>query len=173
MAQYMHLVSSSSLTLPTDLWYPVTASIKLGLSDQVSAGYYHSFNSAGITLSVEGYYKWLRNLIEYREGAQLILNNDFEKEMVRGKGRSYGVEVFAGKTTGKLTGWIGYSLSYAQRQFDSLNKGAEYFARYDRRHDFSLVGVYELNKRWGLSSTVVYATGSPFTGQVGQYGAFS
>lgn len=169
MVQYMHLVSSSSLTLPTDLWYPVTANIKPGLSDQISGGYYRSFNKAGISLSVEAYHKWLQNLIEYREGAQLLLNNDFEKEMVHGKGRSYGIEVFASKTAGKFTGWFGYSLSYSRRQFDSLNKGKEYFAKYDRRHDFSIVGVYDLTKHWAVSSTVVYSSGSPFTGQIGQY----
>lgn len=169
MAQYMHLVSSSSLALPTDLWYPVTANIAPGTSDQVSAGYYHNFPSCGISLSVEGYYKWLNHLIEYREGAQLVLNDDYEKELVRGKGRSYGVEFFASKTSGRFTGWIGYSLSYALRKFDSLNGGREYAARYDRRHDFSLVGMYDLSKRWSVSSTVVYATGSPFTGQTSQY----
>jgi hypothetical protein len=169
MVQYMHLVSSSSVTLPTDLWYPVTSTIKPGISDQASVGFYQSFADAGISLSVEAYYKWMRDLIEYREGAQLILNDEFEKEMVHGKGRSYGVELFASKTSGKFTGWIGYSLSYALRQFDSLNKGKEYFARYDRRHDFSLVGAYDLSKHWSVSSTVVYSTGSPFTGQIGQY----
>jgi hypothetical protein len=169
MLQYMHLVSSSSLTLPTDLWYPVTSGILPGISDQLSVGYYHTLSDYGVTLSVEAYYKWLQQLIEYREGAQLVLNDDFEKDLVQGKGRSYGLEVFAGKTTGKFTGWLGYSLSYAQRQFDSLNKGKEYFARYDRRHDFSLVGMYDLGRRWALSTTAIYATGTPFTGQTGQY----
>ena len=169
MAQYMHLVSSSSLTLPTDLWYPVTAKTKPGISDQVSAGYYRALPLLGISVSVEGYYKWLRNLVEYREGAILILNDNYENELVHGKGRSYGTELFISKTTGKFTGWMGYSLSYAKRQFDSLNNGKEYFARYDRRHDFSLVGMYDLGKRWGASGTAVYSTGSPFTGQTGQY----
>jgi hypothetical protein len=169
MTQYMHLVSSSSLALPTDLWYPVTAAIKPGIADQVSTGYYYNIPSAGISLSGEVYYKWLQNLVEYKEGALLILNDDYEKELVHGKGRSYGIELFASKTTGKFTGWLGYSLSYAHRQFDSLNKGKEYFAKYDRRHDVSFVGMYDLSKHWAFSTSVLYATGSPFTGQVNQY----
>jgi hypothetical protein len=169
MVQYMHLVSSSSLTLPTDLWYPVTGTIKPGVSDQVSAGYYYTVPGADINISTEVYYKWMRNLIEYKEGAMLVLNNDYEKELVHGKGRSYGLEVFANKTVGKFTGWVSYSLSYAHRKFDSLNKGKEYYAPYDRRHDLSFVGIYDFTKRWGISSTVVYATGNPFTGQTNQY----
>jgi hypothetical protein len=169
MAQYLHLVSNSSLVLPTDIWYPVTPSIKPGISDQVSAGYSYTIPSLGINLSAEVYYKWLRNLIEYREGALLILNKDYEKELVTGKGRSYGLELFATKTSGKFTGWVGYSLSYAKRQFDSLNKGKEYYARYDRRHDLSFVGMYDISKHWGFSTNVIYSTGAPFTGQTGQY----
>ena len=169
MAQYMHLVSSSSLAMPTDLWYPVTAGVRPGLSDQLSAGYYHAIPDLGITLSAEVYHKWLRHLTEYREGAQLLLNDNYERELVHGRGRSYGLELFAGKTSGRLSGWIGYSLSWAHRHFDSLNGGREYFARYDRRHDLSLVGAYELGKRWAISSNVVYASGAPFTGQTSQY----
>jgi hypothetical protein len=169
MAQYMHLVSSSSLTMPTDLWYPVTARIQPGISDQVSAGYYHSIPDCNITLSVEGYYKYMQHLVEYREGAQLMLNDNYEQELVNGAGRSYGVEFFASKTSGRFTGWLGYSLSYAHRTFDSLNGGREYYARYDRRHDFSVVGMYDLNSRWSVSSNIVYSTGSPFTGQTSQY----
>ena len=169
MAQYVHLVSSSSLALPTDLWYPVTASIRPGISDQVSLGYYYTFPNSSISISTEAYYKWLQHLVEYREGAQLILNDNYEKELVHGKGRSYGAELFLSKTSGRFTGWVGYSLSYAHRQFDSLNKGQEYYARYDRRHDFSVVGMYDITDRISVSSSVLYATGSPFTGQTGQY----
>jgi hypothetical protein len=169
MAQYMHLVSSSSLTLPTDLWYPVTSGIKPGISDQLSAGYYHTLAGSGIALSAEAYYKWMQQVIEYREGAQLVLNDAFEKDLVQGKGRGYGIELFASKTSGRFTGWLGYSLSFSQRKFDSLNKGKEYYSRFDRRHDLSLVGMYDLSKRWAISGTVVYASGNPFTGQTGQY----
>lgn len=169
MAQYMHLVSSSSLALPTDLWYPVTASIRPGISDQVSLGYYYTFPNSSISISTEAYYKWLQHLVEYREGAQLILNDDYENELVHGNGRSYGAELFVSKTSGRFTGWVGYSLSFAQRQFDSLNKGQKYYSRYDRRHDFSVVAMYDITDRISVSSSILYATGSPFTGQTGQY----
>lgn len=169
MAQYMQLVSSSSLTLPTDLWYPVTSSVRPGISDQVSAGYYHVLAEAGISLTAEVYYKWMNNLVEYREGALLVLNDDYEKELLHGKGRGYGLELFAARTSGKFTGWIGYSLSFAERNFDSLNNGRKYYARYDRRHDLSVIGMYQLNDRWSFNAVVQYATGSPFTGQQGQY----
>lgn len=169
MTQYLHLVSSSSLALPTDLWYPVTRTIEPGVSDQVSLGYYHSLTDAGITISAEVYYKQMQRLIEYREGALLALNDNYEKELVKGKGRSYGLEFFASKTAGKFTGWVGYSLSFAHRQFDSLNNGKEYFARYDRRHDLSVVTMYDISKRWSVSNTIVYSSGSPFTGQTSQY----
>lgn len=169
MVQYMHLVSSSSLALPTDLWYPVTSNIKPGSSHQVSAGYYYAIPSLDISLSGEVYYKWMNGLVEYKEGAVLILNNNYEKELVHGKGRSYGIELFASKTYGRFTGWIGYSLSYAHRTFDSLNNGQEYYAKYDRRHDLSVVSMYDFSKKWSMSSAIVYATGNPFTGQVNQY----
>jgi hypothetical protein len=111
----------------------------------------------------------MNNLVEYKEGALLVLNNDYEKELLRGKGRSYGIELFAGKTAGRFSGWISYSLAYATRSFDSLNSGQSYFAKYDRRHDFSFVGLFEVNKRWAINAVVQYATGSPFTGQQSQY----
>jgi hypothetical protein len=111
----------------------------------------------------------MSNLVEYREGAMVMMNNDYEQDLVSGKGRSYGTELFINKTAGKFTGWVGYTLSFAHRRFDSLNNGKEYYARYDRRHDFSFVGMYDISDRWSLSTTTVYATGSPFTGQTSQY----
>lgn len=169
MAQYMHLVASSSVALPTDLWYPVTNRIKPGISDQLSLGYYYTIPKKNIAISIEAYYKTLQNQIEYREGAVLLLNNNYEQELITGKGRSAGVEFFATKTAGRFSGWAGYSLSYALRQFDGLNNGKEYYARFDRRHDFSLVGAYDLTKRHAVSFSWVFSSGSPFTAQTGQY----
>jgi len=169
MVQYMHQVSGSSLSLPTDVWYPVTNGVAPGISDQVSTGYYYTIPAADITLSAELYYKSLRNVIEYKEGAQLIMNKDYEKELVSGKGNSYGMELFVSKTTGKFTGWLGYTFSYAKRRFDSLNNNQAYYARHDRRHDISLVGNYDIAKHWGAGANITYSTGSPFTGQTGQY----
>jgi len=169
MGQYMHLVASSSVALPTDLWYPVTNNIKPGISDQVSAGYYYTIPKFNVSLSVEGYYKMMQNQIEYREGAVLLLNDNYEQELVTGKGRSYGVEFFATKTSGRFSGWVGYSLSYALRKFDALNEGREYYARFDRRHDFSVVGAYDISRRHAVSFNWVYSSGSPFTPQISQY----
>lgn len=169
MAQYMHLVASSSVALPTDLWYPVTANVKPGISDQLSIGYYHTIPKFNVSLSVEGYYKMMKNQIEYREGAVLLLNDSYEQELVTGKGRSYGLELFATKTSGRFSGWVGYSLSYALRKFDALNEGREYYARFDRRHDFSVVGAYDIAKRHAISFNWVYSSGSPFTPQISQY----
>lgn len=169
MVQYMQLISSSSITLPTDLWYPVTARVKPGISDQVSIGYYHVLPASGISFIAEAYYKNLNHLLEYKEGALLVMNDNYEEELLQGKGNAYGLELFAGKTTGRLSGWVGYSLSFARRSFDDLNGGKPYFARYDRRHDFSLVASLEINKRWTMNMVTQYATGSPFTGQQSQY----
>ena len=169
MNQYLHLIASSSLALPTDLWYPSTNSIKPGKSDQISAGLFHYVEKIRTNLSIEGYYKWMDNLIEYREGAVLILNDNFEQELISGKGHAYGVEFLAQKSQGKWTGWLGYTYSIAKRQFEDLNNGAAYFSKYDRRHDFSVVSMLDITPRLSLSVSWVYSSGSPFTPRVGQY----
>lgn len=170
MKQYLHLVSSSSVALPTDLWYPVTRLVRPGASDQLSAGWFTYFGrKAKIEFSTEFYYKKLHNLIEYREGARLLLNDNYEDELVRGNGDAWGGECLLQKNTGKLTGWIGYSLSWATRKFPDLNGGRRYFARYDRRHDFSIVANYDVTRRFGVSLAWVYSTGNPFTPVVAKY----
>jgi hypothetical protein len=169
MVQYMHLVSSSSLTLPTDLWYPVSNHIRPGISDQYSVGYYHTLPEQSIGFTAEAYYKRMKNLVEYREGAQLVLNDDFESELLHGRGEAYGLELLLTKTKGRFTGWLGYSLAWSTRQFDSLNKGKTYYSRFDRRHDLSLVMLYDISKRFNCAGTLVWATGQPFTGQRSQY----
>ena len=169
MKQYMHLVSSSSISLPTDLWYPVTKTVKPLSSDQVSLGYYTGWDKFNLLFSTEVYYKKLHNLVEYREGAVLLLNNNFENELVRGDGDAYGVELFLNKSQGRFTGWLGYTLSYSTRQFDELNKGKTYYSKYDRRHDVSIVGMYDITKRLSVSAVWVLSSGSPFTARIGQY----
>ncbi|MBL4716130.1 MAG: TonB-dependent receptor [Bacteroidia bacterium] len=174
MRQYMHLVSSSSVALPTDLWYPVTENVKPQISDQIAAGYFYRFDKLNAIGSVEAYYKWMKNIIEYREGASLILNDNFDDELLSGNGDAYGMEFLLKKNSGKLTGWTGYTVSWATRDFDELNKdeqniGMRYFAKYDRRHDYSIVLMYELGKRWDFSTVWVYSTGSRFTARVGDF----
>lgn len=169
MKQYMHRVSSSSISLPTDLWYPVTKKIKPQYSNQIALGYFHLFDRKKINVSVETYYKWMNNLIEYREGANLILNDKFEDELLNGTGDSWGAEFLVKKDVGKLSGWVGYTMSWATRDFDELNKGKTFWAKYDRRHVLNIVGIYKLTKQWTFSAVWTYSSGSRFTAQLGQY----
>jgi hypothetical protein len=169
MKQYLHLVSNSAIALPTDLWYPVTKKVKPLNSDQIALSYNRLFKKIKTSLTVETYYKWINNMIEYREGAVLILNDNYEDELVKGKGWAYGGEIFLSKTKGKFTGWIGYSLSWAHRKFADLNHGNAYYAKFDRRHDLSLVGGYEFTKRFSISAVFVYSSGQRFTPVVGNY----
>jgi hypothetical protein len=169
MRQYLHRVSSSSLVLPTDLWYPVTASIKPQTSHQWSLGIFQGLKQWNLNASVEGYFKTMSNLIEYREGARLILNDNFEKELVTGSGNAYGLEFLIRKQNGPVTGWISYTMSKSNRQFDDLNSGNRYPAKYDRTHDISIVNIFKITKRVDFSWVWVYTTGASFTPQTGQY----
>lgn len=160
--QYIHLVSNAGSTLPTDLWVPSTYRVKPQISVQYSAGLFKNFNDNVWETSVELYYKDMKNQIEYAEGYTPSLS-DPEDEFVFGRGWSYGAEFFANKLRGKLTGWIGYTLSWTWREFDDLNNGEKYPAKYDRRHDLSIVANYELNKKWKFSSVFVYGSGNATT----------
>jgi hypothetical protein len=160
--QYIHLVSNAGSTLPTDLWVPSTYRVKPQISLQYSAGLFKNFGDDDYETSIEFYYKDMRNQIEYREGYTPSLS-DPESEFVFGRGWSYGSEIFINKTRGKFTGWVGYTLSWTWRKFDALNDGQKYPAKYDRRHDISVVAMYELNRKWKFSSVFVYGTGNATT----------
>ncbi|MBH2005712.1 MAG: TonB-dependent receptor [Sphingobacteriia bacterium] len=157
--QYIHLVTNAGSTLPTDLWVPSTLRVKPQISWQYAAGYFKNFKDGMFETSIEAYYKTMDNQIEYKEGYTPSLK-DPEEEFVFGKGWSYGAEFFINKVKGRFTGWIGYTLSWTWRKFDNLNEGKKFPSRYDRRHDISVVGNYELNDRWRLSAIFVYGTGS-------------
>lgn len=169
MVQYMQLVSSSSIALPTDVWYPVSNKIKPQKSDQVALGYNYLFDKIKTTVTFETYYKKLYNLVEYREGANLILNENYEKELVVGKGDSYGFEFFTQKMSGRFSGWVGYTISWTTRQFDGLNQGKIYYAKYDRRHDLSIVGSFDFTKRVSTSAVWIFSTGQRFTPVTGTF----
>lgn len=169
MYQYIHRVSSSSVALPTDLWYPISERVKPQNADQIALGYHYYWPKANTLLTVEGYYKWMRNLIEYKEGTNLILNDNFEESLIQGTGKAYGLEFLAKKDEGDLNGWVGYTLSWSKRQFDELNGGKEFWARFDRRHDISVVLNYNINKRNSISTVWVFSNGSRFTPVIGQY----
>lgn len=167
MAQHMHLISGSDIVMPTDLWYPVSVKIKPQQAHQISIAYQIKLNKT--TLSIELYSKWMNNLIEYKEGTIVLLNNAIEKDLVQGKGKAQGIELLLQKTEGKFSGWLGYTLSLANRQFNEINNGQTFYARYDRRHDFSAVGTYQFDKRIAFSASYVYATGPRGTPVVGQF----
>lgn len=169
--QYIHLASLSSVSLPTDLWIPSTDIIKPQFANQVSVGYFRNFFDNNFETSVEAYYKVMQNQIDYKDGATpqdgLVDNVDYS--FTFGKGTSYGMELFIKKRLGKLTGWVGYTLSKTTRQFDEINNGLEYPAKYDRRHDMSVIATYEFNKKWTFSAVFVYATGNALTLPIGRY----
>ena len=160
--QYIHLVSNAGSTLPTDLWVPSTLLVKPQISWQYAAGYFKNFNNNMFESSVEVYYKNMLNQIEYKEGYTPSLK-DPEEEFTFGRGWSYGAEFFVNKVKGKLTGWVGYTLSWTYRKFPFLNDGEKFVAKYDRRHDMSVVGSYELSKKWKISSVFVYGSGNAVT----------
>jgi hypothetical protein len=171
MNQYIHLLSSTSIGLPTDLWVPTTNQVKPQRSEQVATGFAKDFLKSNLTLSVEGYYKKSSNVISYKEGASFLVIDvpgeddqiEWEDNITQGQGWSYGMEFFLQRKKGKFSGWAGYTLSWTQLQFDELNLGKKYFARYDRRHDISLVGIYKIVEDVTFAATWVYGTGSAIT----------
>jgi hypothetical protein len=168
MSQYINLVAGSS-TMPTDLWYPVSEKIKPQTARQITLGYNKEWAPQHLVFSAEAYYKWMNNVVEYKEGTVALLNNNIEEDLVQGTGKAYGIELMLHKKAGRWNGWIGYTLSFSKRHFDELNKGKEFYARYDRRHDLSLVSNYDFSNRITLSAVWTYATGSRFTPVAGQY----
>ncbi|HAN65918.1 MAG TPA: TonB-dependent receptor [Chitinophagaceae bacterium] len=161
--QYIHLVSNAGTTLPTDIWVPSTYRVKPQVSWLYAAGLFKNFKNNMYETSLEVYYKGMQNQIEYEEGYTPTTLEDTENFFTFGKGWSYGSELFINKLRGRLTGWIGYTLSWTWRRFPNLNEGLKYPAKYDRRHDLSIVGIYNLNDRWKLSANFVYGTGNATT----------
>lgn len=163
--QYVHLTSLSAVSLPTDIWYPSTDKAKPEIGWQASIGYFRNFMNDMFETSVEIYYKEMDNMIEYKEGAVPgdEVNDNTDNLLVYGKGWAYGIEFFIKKSVGKFTGWVGYTWAKTDRKFPDLNEGLIYPAKYDRRHDLSIVGTYKLNDRWTFSTSFIYATGNTLT----------
>lgn len=162
-AQYLHLVSNSTSTLPADVWVPSSELVRPQLGWQYAFGYFRNFRDNAWEASVEVYYKDLDNQIDYRESYVNNATDDLEQQFVFGDGRAYGIEFFLNKRKGRLTGWIGYTLSRTDRLFPDVNEGERYRATFDRPHDVSMVASYELNPKWTFSGVFVYATGQAFT----------
>jgi hypothetical protein len=163
MNQYIHLLSNNNISLPTDLWAPVTKRIVPMESHQAALGVFYNLKNF-IDLSVEGYYKTMNNIIEYKDGATFLdINTGWEDKVSMGRGWAYGVECLAQKTVGKTTGWIGYTWAKSERLFDrpgqEINFGKVFPAKYDRRHDLSLVVLHKFSEKIDISGTWVYSTG--------------
>ncbi len=168
-AQYMHLLSNTTGANPTDIWVLSSQNIKPGISDQVSVGWYKNFKEDKYEFSVEGYYKAMQNQIDYRNGAETRGNELIEGDILAGVGRAYGLEFYLRKKTGRFTGWASYTLSRTERQVDGINDNKWYVAKQDRTHEISLVGMYELSKKWSVSATATYYTGNAITFPSGKY----
>ena len=167
MTQYMHLLSNSNISLPTDLWVPVTAHIEPMNSHQMASGLFYSWKY-GIDFSIEGYYKWMDNLLEYKPGSTFLGSSVGWEDMVcSGRGWAYGIEFLAQKSVGDITGWIGYTWSRTMRRFDhpgeELNNGAPFPAKYDRIHDISITLQYKHDNTFDAGLTWVYCTGNTAT----------
>lgn len=167
--QSIHQLSSSATTSPTDKWVATNNIIKPEISDQVSLGYFKNLGDNSYEFSAETYYKIMQHQVDYRDGANIRSNDPIEPQLLFGKGKAYGLELLLRKKTGRLTGWIGYTLSRSQKQIDGINQNNWYNARQDRTHDISVVGIYELTRKWVLSATFVYYTGNAVTFPSGKY----
>lgn len=162
MAQYLHLISNTAASVPLDVWTPTTNNIKPQLADQVALGYFKNIgNKIDYEFSVETYYKYMQNQIDYIDGAELLLNSALEADLLSGKGRAYGAEFYFKKNVGKLTGWLSYTLAKTERKVDGISNNEWYRNRFDRRHNLNLVASYEISKRWTVSSNFVFGTGTP------------
>lgn len=167
--QFLHLLSNSTTSTPTDLWLPSSNNVLPQIADQVSVGYFRNFKDNEYESSVEVYYKDLKNQIDYKNGAELVFNSTVEAELVFGRGWAYGAEFMFKRNFGRLSGWVSYTWSRTMRQFDDINEGNAFPARQDRIHDLALVGIYELTPKWSLSANWIYYTGNAVTFPSGKY----
>jgi len=163
MAQYVQLLSNPGINLPTDIWLPSTGQIKPQRSRQVALGLFKDWGSL-LQTSIEGYYKTMDNVLEYRNGSSFLLTgSNWEQSLTQGRGESYGAELFIRKKTGKITGWAGYTLSWTNRRFADLNGGKPFPYKYDRRHDFEITLSYAITPKIEVCATWVYGTGNAIT----------
>ena len=167
--QNIHLLSNSTSSTHTDLYVMSSNNIKPEIADQVSTGYFKNFGDNIFEFSAEVYYKWLQNQIDYKDVAQLLVNQDVDSQLFYGTGRAYGLELFLKKKYGRFNGWIGYTLAKTEDKFAAVNNDNWFPARQDRTHDVSVVSIYQLSKRWSFSSVFVYGTGNAVTYPTGKY----
>ena len=169
MRQYLQVATNATAGFPTDRWIPADSYIEPIIGDQIAAGYFKNFNRNTWEFSVEAYYKWLQNVVDFLPGEDILLNDKIENAVAQGKAWSYGSELLLRKNKGNTTGWIGYTLARTQRQIEGVAGGDPYLARYDKTHDLSVVVSHKLSPRWQLSSTWVYSTGAAVSFPEGRY----
>jgi len=173
--QYIHLLSSNTTQAPTDTWKLSDLNVKPQSAQQFSLGFYKNFNDDMYELSLEGYFKKSKNILDYKVGAELLLNENVETELLQGEGKAYGVELLLKKSIGRLNGWLGYTYSRTFIKLNSkfseevVNNGKYFAANYDKPHDVSAVLNYKFTKRYSLSTNFVYQTGRPITYPIGKY----
>jgi hypothetical protein len=170
MVQNLHLISNTAASVPFDVWQPTTNNIKPEIADQIALGYFRNFNgNQEFETSIEGYYKTLKNQVDYIDGASLLLNELLEADLLSGIGRAYGLEAYIKKSSGNLTGWISYTLSRSERKVVGINDGEWYANRFDRLHNLYVVSQYKISEKWECAANFVYSSGTPATFYTGQY----
>lgn len=169
MVQNLHLISNTNSPTPLDIWLPSNKYIKPLIANQLGLGYFRNFKHNMFETSAEVYYKDMKNVIDYIDGAELFLRENLETELLRGTGYAYGLELYAKKQEGRLTGWLSYTLAKSMRKIPGINNGKAYPSSYDRTHNVSLVTNYDLTKRWNLSASWIFATGSPTSYPIAKY----
>ena len=176
MNQYLHLITNTSSPTPLDIWTPSGKYIDPQVLDQVAVGYFENLKNGDYSLEIESFYKKIKNRVNYIDGANLIANNAIEQVILPGNARAYGAEFLFKKNTGKLTGWLAYTLSKSEQQTPGrtnletgINNGNWYDTAYDKTHDISITASYELNEKWSLNSSFNYQTGLPTTFPTAQY----
>lgn len=167
--QYLHLISNSTSGTPIDLWIPSSNNVKPQVADQYALGYFQNFKDNTFETSLEVYYKDMQNQVDYKTGAELVFNENVESQLIFGDGYSYGAELFLKKSKGRFKGWISYTWSKTERKFDQVDEGRAYPATWDRTHDLSLVGMFDLSDKWQLSSSFAFRTGDARTFPIGKY----
>ncbi|MCU0358088.1 MAG: TonB-dependent receptor [Cyclobacteriaceae bacterium] len=170
MAQYLHLISNTTASNPLDVWTPTTNNIRPEIGDQVALGYFRSLGQEkNYEFSVEAYYRKAQNQIDYIDGADLLINEFLEGDLLSGEGRAYGVEFYLEKKTGRFNGWIAYTLGRTELKIDGINRGEWYPARFDQTHNLKLTGFYELSRRWTLTGAFTLLSGTPTTFPTSRY----
>ncbi len=167
--QYIHLASNSTSASPLDIWFPSSTNVEPQRADQIAVGYFRNFKDNMFETSVEAYYKNMDNEIDFKDHAQLLLNEQLEGELRIGEGYAYGLEFMVRKQEGKLQGMLSYTLSRTERKIPEINNGKTYPNRYDRTHDISLFATYDLNDKWSFGSNWVYSTGAAVTMPTGRF----